>query len=74
MSQAIQPRSPASWRATGKSKNKFLIMRFTGSDKILLYMHGDSYGKNLHLPNILYHWFPIHKASFLTCSQQMIGS
>jgi len=26
-------------------------MRFIGSDKILLYMYGDSYGKNLHLPN-----------------------
>ena len=51
MSQTIQPRPPASWRATGKSRSKFLIMRFPGSDKILLYVYDDSYGKNLCVPN-----------------------
>jgi hypothetical protein len=51
MSQAIQPRSPASWTATGKSKSNFLIIIITGSDKILLHMYDDSYGKNLGLPN-----------------------
>jgi hypothetical protein len=51
MSQTIQPRPPASWRDIGKAKSKFLIMRFTGSDKILLYMYEDSYGKNLCVPN-----------------------